>query len=122
MTAILQNIGFDDANRYLVGEDGFVTITLTNVDVSGSPDIAWRVAGAEPAVGQNSTILIEKTLSAGEITIVDVATKVIRIKIDAADTEGLPPGDYYHEVRIVQGSGITTKPTTGLLRLHGSLF
>lgn len=69
------------------------------VDITGAT-IVWALANSE-----NSKSRIITYTSPTNVTITDGPAGKYRVSIQAADTEPLPPNDYYHEVRITSVGG-----------------
>lgn|SRR5574342_852256 len=99
------------------GEDKSITVTLT--DASGNAygstaglTFLYRVT----TQATDRSAIIEKTTSAG----ITNGISEITIALDKADTDDLDPGDYYHELRVTDGSANEDVVFEGIFRLEAS--
>ena len=80
--------------------------TDTAVDLTSIESAQWVLK----KYSEDVAILLTKTVGAG-IAITDATTGTMVIVLEAADTQDIEPGDYYHELRIDNNSAITTVST-----------
>lgn len=99
------------------GEDKSIPVAL--VDADGNPygstaslDFLYRVT-TEAA---DRSAIIEKTTGSG----ITNGTSLATITLDKADTANLDAGDYYHEMRVIDGSGEEDVVFIGIFRLEAS--
>jgi hypothetical protein len=82
------------------------------VDLDGGSARWWlgRNAGAA-----GDKVLVKKASigSGGIVLQLEDGYWRARITIDPADTEGLKPGDYYHELEVIDADGAVSTVTTG---------
>lgn len=77
--------------------------------------IYWNVFALIQDIVQGPAI-IQKQLDAG-IQIDDPVAQTFHANLVRSDTETLVPGNYYHEIVIVDGSGNPTTTTEGVMTL-----
>lgn len=99
------------------GEDKSIIVSLTDAD--GNPygstaalTFLYRVTTA----AENRSAIIEKTTGSG----ITNGTNEVTIALDKADTDDLDAGDYYHELRVTDGSGNEDVVFDGIFRLEPS--
>ena len=100
------------------GEDKTITVNLVDGDgvAYGSTSgltFTWSVATSESATAATFT----KTTGSG----ITNGTSLITITIDEADTDDLAAGSYYHECKVVDGSGKADVVFTGGLTLKDAI-
>jgi len=90
-----------------------VTVTDENnnpVNITGAQSIVWALISSDK-------VILRKTLSAGEITIINGPGGIFRISIAVADTTKLA-GKYQHECRLVTADGASGIIFTGTLTVN----
>jgi len=81
------------------GESKDLDVTVTDFE-AGWDELTWSLATSNEAAGS----LLEKTEGVG-ITVTSEGNGTLTIAIDSEDTENLAPGDYYHQLKIVDTLG-----------------
>ena len=109
MTAEDQNfIMYPGDNKIIrVTVDDGVLPTAAVVDLSGVTEATWVLARrpGKPA-------LVTKKLSLAEIAIPTPANGIIEVTLVPDDTKSLSPGNYYHELDVID-TGIRSTVTSG---------
>lgn len=100
------------------GDDALLQVTLTDANgdpfvLSANGTIKYRISYSQYA--EEADALVRKELSAGILMQDDVA----EITLDEDDTD-LPPGDYYHEMKVYDGDDTATA-MTGTFTMRPSL-
>jgi hypothetical protein len=102
------------------GDDfSFAVAVLPYTDGSVA-DLTGATAQWELCEGnyQGAATLLTKDTPPG--IFVDVSGAQIVIELDAIDTESIPPGRYFHQVRINLSTGIISHIASGAFDLHFS--
>ena len=86
------------------------------VDLTGST-IIWALANSAKA---KKTIIIYT--SPTNVTITDDVGGLFEVDIQAADTEDLKGGDYYHEARVTAAAGDKTTVAIGTVKLLDNII
>lgn len=84
-------------------------------DLSGA-DIVFGLA-AYPG----ESVIVEKTITGGGVSITDAAGGVLQVTLQPSDTESLgsPDGtEYYYEIEVTDSDSITQTVTTGTITLQ----
>jgi hypothetical protein len=119
MTAINQNVvhwaGDTRLIRIVVKDEAGDPVDLT------SATVRWWLAKFVTSTGDN--ILVQKATEGHGIEI-DHPNSFWRVLItlDAADTEGLPPGKWYHECEVVLASGAISTVAIGKFEIKSTLI
>jgi len=90
-----------------------VTVTDENnnpVNITGAQSIVWALISGDK-------VILRKTLSSGEITIINGSGGIFKISIQAADTINLA-GQYRHECRLVTADGASGLIFTGTVTVN----
>ena len=90
-----------------------VTVTDENnnpVNITGAQSIVWALISGDK-------VILRKTLSEGEITIIDGLAGMFKITLQSADTVNLA-GQYQHECRLVTADGASGIIFTGTLTVN----
>ncbi len=93
--------------RIYQGSTQDIVVTVTDamdaaVVLTGAA-IVWRLALSLQA----STALLDKQVGSG-IAITDAVAGIATVSLTAADTAGLAPGTYIHEMRITKAGTVST--------------
>lgn len=99
----------------VVTEDG--KSTGTPIPIDGVQKITWALASRD----EDPVRHITKTLVSG-ITITDGPGGAFTITVLAADTADVPPGRYYHQARITDGSGNKSTVFNGEAKVFASIL
>ncbi len=80
------------------------------VDITGAQSIVWALISGDK-------VILRKTLSSGDITILDGARGLFKIILQAADTLNLN-GQYRHECRLVTADGTSSLIFVGTVKIN----
>lgn len=103
-----------------VGDDNTITTVVRDVnnatvDLSDLVDAQWTFK----AYPLTAIPIFEKILGSG-IVVTNPAGGAISVTIDASDTSDLMPGEYYHELRIIDVANLTSTVAIGTITLKTS--
>ncbi len=99
----------------IISDDANDPINLTGFTVN------WSTSRLSPRGCFSSTPVIEKCSGLGSLIITDAVNGLVEFTLLGADTESLSPGNYSHQIVIIDGSGNSTTVTTGIMVLDPSL-
>lgn len=95
--------------------DRILRITVpSGLTVSSATAIVWRAG-----LRADGSAAIEKTLAGGGIA--NLTATTCDVALVPGDTEGLAPGEYYHELRVVNAAGNQDVVLEGTMTLKASL-
>lgn len=99
------------------GDDATLTIAVTDendaiVNLTGATALAWILKRSEHA----SAILVTKGLGTG-VTVTNALGGIFTVDLDAADTDILTKGDYYHEAQIIDVGGKKSTLLIGIVAI-----
>lgn len=102
------------------GDDVELDLTIlktdgTPYDLTGCQEVNYAIAR-----DRKSAALVTKTLGS-RITITDAVNGKVQIVITSTDTEALD-GTYYHEVQVVDASGLTSTCYADRLLVYATLL
>lgn len=89
-------------------------VSLTGTDPATASAALWRLA-RERSAGP----LLEKTLADGGVA--HAAAGALDIYLYPSDTAALSPGEYYHELRVIDAAGQQDVVLEGALTLKASI-
>ena len=105
-----------DTNQNFSLRAGEALIVEVNIDQNLTGfEVKWATSFLSPNGCFSTTAILEKCSGNATLTIVDVANGLIEIPLSSSDTSPLTPGNYEHEVSIVDGSGNETVTTVGTM-------
>lgn len=107
--------GDDLSIPVVVTEDG--KSTGTPIDIDGVQKITWALSSRD----DDPVRYITKTLASG-ISVTDGPGGAFTITVSAADTYDIPPGRYYHQARITDGSGNKSTVFNGEAKVFSSIL
>ena len=110
MTAKIQNFSMSRGNS---GELFFDVNPDDGVSFVGA-NITWYVYGQAFGIPDKTTVLINKSVDHGGITITDPDLLKFTVTLDPSDTDNLD-GNYYHEATIYDRSGDVVTCTVGVM-------
>ncbi len=118
MPAVEQNVQHwrGDSRRIQIPireEDG------TPVDMAGG-SARWWLGKSATAVGDK--VVVKKAAGSGLSLSVDDDLWTAEIRLDPADTQALRPGDYYHELEVVDGAGAVSTVTVGTFTINQTMI
>lgn len=118
MPAVEQNV------QHWRGDSLKINIPIRNKD--GSPvnmsggSARWWMGKSASSVGDK--VFIKKGVGSGlTLTLIDDVWTA-QIVIDPADTQGLKPGDNYHELEVVDGAGAVSTVTVGTFSINQTMI
>lgn len=118
MPAVEQNV------QHWRGDSLKINIPIRNKD--GSPvnmsggSARWWLGTSASAVGDK--VLIKKTAGSGLTLVLEDDVWVAKVAIEPADTQGLKPRDYYHELEVVDGTGAVSTVTVGTFTINQTMI
>lgn len=105
------------------GDTKHINIPVRDVD-GAAVDLAggsarWWLGKSPGAVG--SGVLVKKSTGEG-LTLAQInGVWTAQIVLDPADTQGIKPGAYYHELEVIDADGAVTTATTGMVTIKPTL-
>lgn len=78
--------------------------------------VQWALTKFKGGKATKAPVLSKTTVGGAGVQITNAVGGLCEVTIDAADTINLQPGDYYHELEVIDGSGrklvVATGPVT----------
>lgn len=103
------------------GNDKTLNFTTTDQDGKVVDLTSATLIWAFSRKASNKARLVTYT-SPTNVTITDATAGLFSVSIQAADTEGLPGADYYHEVRMANAAGLKFTLVIGIMTLLDNII
>lgn len=118
-------LGFSDDDIWVAGSTRRFTIPIVDAagglkSLTGASVVDFRMTDMSPLEGIPNVVM-SKSLGSGTSLSPD-DDHVVIVEIPAADSENLPPGDYYGEIWVVDRLGDRDSVTLLTARLTPSAF
>jgi hypothetical protein len=94
-------------------------VSIPGINDLNGATVYWLAFMSIAGVPQMTTPAIEKSSLDGTITIIESPLS-FAVQLNADDTFGLPPGNYYHESWIITEQGLQETGSTGFMTLRES--
>jgi len=96
-------------------------LTVTLIDdtdfpsLDGTMDVVWQAFTQGFGVPTSAIPILSKSTAIGGVTLSGSPSHAVVVSFAGSDTADLPTGNYYHEVRIIDGGGNKTLVAYGMM-------